>query len=93
MFTIACGIAILLGLKYCNTWKQYFFAPQHAIARAIARPSVRHSVWGVIKHRTGHTGLTGPKYKSFYMDHSVLTGRWSARSDAVSGRLEQLAEQ
>jgi len=24
MFSIACGIAILLGLKYCNTWKQYF---------------------------------------------------------------------
>ena len=24
MFSIACGIAILLGLKYCNSWKQYF---------------------------------------------------------------------
>jgi len=24
MFSIACGIAILLGLKYCNTWQQYF---------------------------------------------------------------------
>jgi len=24
MFSIAIGIAILLGLKYCNSWKQYF---------------------------------------------------------------------
>jgi len=23
MFSIACDIAILIGLKYCNTWKQY----------------------------------------------------------------------
>jgi len=33
MFSIACGIAILLGLKYCNTWKQYFFDVKYTLSR------------------------------------------------------------
>jgi len=33
MLSIARGIAILLGLKYCNTWKQCLFDVKHTFNR------------------------------------------------------------
>jgi len=42
MFSIACGIAILSGLKYRNTWKQYFFDVEYTLNREDAVQLRKH---------------------------------------------------
>jgi len=32
MLSIAGDIAILIGLTYCNTWKQYFFDVRYTLS-------------------------------------------------------------